>query len=211
MHSCDFDQGQEPTPFTSISHCFWWFFVTVAALNETWKFNFHIRKRWKSKALASSARAHQDLSGWRMWCFFSQVISGGMFAMCLGRWLGQLLNDTEATTVGYGTSFAGNGLIYIVIRYSAFECFWSMGQYSTKRNGIEEMNVSTGSVWLSDFWPHTAHGSIFWTWLTAREWSIEDDSCQPVDGFPAEGMSSQRLHWVGWQQLEPSMPEPEQK
>ena len=73
------------------------------------------------------------------------------------------------------------------------------------------MNISTGSVWLSDFWPHTAHGSIFWTWLTAREWSIEDDNCQPVDGFPAEGMSSQRLHWVGWQQLEPSMPEPEQK
>ena len=46
---------------------------------------------------------------------FSQVICGGMCARCLGRWLGHLLNDTEATTVGYGTSFAGNGLICIVM------------------------------------------------------------------------------------------------
>lgn len=65
------------------------------------------------------------------------------------------------------------------------------------------MNVSTGIVWLSEFWPHTAHGSIFWgefdgwgnvllhqrsVWLLtlhstrlAMECSIEDDSCQPVD------------------------------
>ena len=74
------------------------------------------------------------------------------------------------------------------------------------------MNVSTRSVWLSDFWSHTAVTYCtlnFSTWLTMK-WSIEDDSCQPVDGFTAEGMSSQRLHWVGWQQLEPSMPEPEQ-
>ena len=28
------------------------------------------RKRWKSKALALFARVYQDLSGWRMWCFF---------------------------------------------------------------------------------------------------------------------------------------------
>lgn len=73
------------------------------------------------------------------------MISGGMCGMCgmcLGRWLGHLLNDTEATTVGYGTSFAGNGLICIVIGYSAFESC----QYSTKSNGNGEMNVSTGSV-----------------------------------------------------------------
>lgn len=60
--------------------------------------------------------------------------------MCLGRWL--LLNDTEATTVGYGTSFAGNALICTVIGYSAFESC----QYSTKSNGNGEMNVSTVSV-----------------------------------------------------------------
>ena len=86
------------------------------------------QKKMKIKSLGFICPSKSGFVRMENVMFFSPVISGGIFATCLGRWLGQLLNDTEATTVGYGTSFAGNGLIYIVIRYwySAFECFWSM-------------------------------------------------------------------------------------